>query len=523
MNENENLNNIPEEEPISTIFSDPEIKNDVVKRKNPKKLIAILVSVCICIASAATAAVFLIPEKEEVEETPSLSFDVITNELADVEKIVHKNRSEQITFLSKVEYRETDESVNDEKVAVWSIEGIDDRLIDSTAVEDTVHYFANIYALKEVQGTEADYGIDTPFAEFTVYPRDKAFNEYTVKVGNESADKIGRYLTISGVEGIYLVEDFYGDNYDKVKTDFATTAAVQQLEETDDLSDYFDDGTLVTCDRITLSGRNFEKPLVFEPNKSEETKSYTAYYMTSPVTRYAANVDRLLAFASSGLVGNGAYVFNPTEMDIENYGLNNPIARIQIKIGTVFYDIRVAEAPNGDEDYYCLVDQNKEAIFKVADDTLDFIKYSESDFYSDFLIMEMLNSLKAFNIEMGGKSYNYSIKENESNDNGSTFTVLLNSQNGITSEHFQNFYTYFLSLELVEYNVHDISNTVPVWTATLKHIDKTRADTVMKIYKITDQRYQVNIDGDAMGLISSSTYKKLIKYSEAIAQNTDLE
>ena len=74
----------------------------------------------------------------------------------------------------------------------------------------------------------------------------------------------------------------------------------------------------------------------------------------------------------------------------------------------------------------------------------------------------------------------------------------------------------------MEYTTEDVSAMPPVWTATLKHNDKSLKDVQMNIYKISDQRYQVNINGDAMGLITSSAYKKLIKYSEAIAQNKDL-
>ena len=523
-NENESAE-IPAEaqEPISTIFSDPAVKNDTAKRRNPKKLIAILLSICIVIGAATTAAIILIPRNTEQEDPNELSFEVMLNDLTSVEKIEYKTKNESITFLSEVSSAEADDSVGDKLVATWSIEGIDKRLIDSTKVEDTVHYFANIYAIKKLSGNESDYGLDDPYAEVTVTPRDSKFKKYTVKMGHESGDKIGRYITISGVEGIYLVDESYVSAFTSTKTDFATKNAVKALEKTDELGDYFDDNdALVTCDSIVLSGRNFPTALTFTPNDTEATKTYSKYLITSPFTRYAASVDELFVLAENGLVGNGAYVFNPTEADIKRYGLDDPLARVQIKIGSVTYDVKISEAPKGDDDYYCLIDQNREAIFKVSRETLSFVSYSQTDFYSDFLTMEMLESLSDFNISMGGKNYNYSISENKDEDDKSVFNITLNGKPGITQEYFQNFYTFYLSLELVEYTTEDVSAMPPVWTATLKHNDKSLKDVQMNIYKISDQRYQVNINGDAMGLITSSAYKKLIKYSEAIAQNKDL-
>lgn len=522
-NEKKGTEQNPIEEPISTIFSAPEEKTDVVKHKNPKKIIAILLCACIIIASGAVAAITLIPKKPDDDGgESSLSFGVVENKLEDVEKIDLKNKTEEITFLSTVESLEADGG--DEKVTTWGIDGIDNRLIDSAKVEDSVFYCATIYAIKEVKGDAKDYGLDNPYAEFTVYPRGDAFTQYTVKVGNESGDKIGRYLSIEGDDAIYLVENTYSDEYSKVKTDFATSNAVKPIEKTDNIKSYFEDDTLATCDKIILSGANYSPEITFVPNNYEETKTYSTYLITSPVKRYADGVDALLNIAANGLVGKGAYVFNPTDAEITAYGLDNPLCRLQIFVGGVTYDIKIAPSPvEGHDDYYCVVDQNKEAIFMVSTSSLTFAAGSPEDFYSKFLTMEMLNSISNFNVTMGGKDYNYAIKFNENKDDDSAYNITLNRTNGITQEYFQNYYMYFLSLEVVEYTTYDISATVPVWKAVIKHTDRSAKDTVFAVYKINDQRYQVNVNGDPMGLITSSAYKKLIKYSEAVSVNTDLE
>ena len=182
-NENESAE-IPAEaqEPISTIFSAPAVKNDTAKRRNPKKLIAILLSICIVIGAATTAAIILIPRNTEQEDPNELSFEVMLNDLTSVEKIEYKTKNESITIISEISSAEANDTVGDKLVATWSIEGIDERLIDSTKVEDTVHYFANIYAIKKLSGNESDYGLDDPYAEVTVTPRDSKFEKYTVKM-----------------------------------------------------------------------------------------------------------------------------------------------------------------------------------------------------------------------------------------------------------------------------------------------------------------------------------------------------
>ncbi len=512
------------EEEFSTIFSAPAEKTEKIKKRRPVRMIVSLLLTLFLVVGVAVAAIKLIPKPDE-DEDESLEFKVVAVTDTDVESIELKNDNDEMVFLCTKESDEANEDLTASYRAFWSIKDIAERLTDTTTISNTTYYCTNLYAIKEFEsGKDEDYGFDKPVAVFTVKARDNAFEDYTVTVGKQSFDKSGNYVKVSGIDKVYLVDGRYTDEFVKVRTDFATTKACEAIQKTTLTEDYFEEDTLATCDKITLSGRKFQPALVFEPNDSEGTKTYSSFLITSPVRRFATDTSVLLNLAANGLMGNGAYVFNPTDADIEAYGLNDPLGKVTIEVAGMVYEYWIAESPveEDKDDYYCLIDSNREAIFRVVNTSLSFMDSSATDFYNSFLTMEMLNELSTFRVTTNNTTYSFLIDYDKDAAEGKEFTITLGTD-GITASYFQNFYAYFLGLEAVEYNTVDVSAMQPTYSVVMMHTDTSVKNTTMDIYKITDQRYQVQVDGYDMGLITASSYKKLVKYTEAIVKNTDLE
>lgn len=513
------------EEEESTIFADPSQKREPekIKKRRPLRIILILAIVLVLVGVGAFAAIRFIPKPQE--DNTELAFDLVNNETDSVELVEIIGEEGAKTFFSTAQNLESDSSVSQDLLITWGIQGLDSRLTDSDTISSTIDYISKVQAIRKMENaTDEDFGLDDPSIIVKVHARNKAFEDYTISVGNKSYDSTGNYVKISGVDGIYLMDASYAEEYLRKTTDYATRNTVEKLEETDPLGDYFVDGKLTTCDKITLSGANFSPAIVFEPNNIEATKTYATFCVTSPVKRYARDVSNLLNIAGNGLVGDGAYLYHPTDAQITAYGLDNPIARLTIEIGEVTYDLRIAPAPVEEdaEQYYCLVDQNREAIFRVAKSSLAFVTASPSDYYNTFLTMEMLMYLKSFEVSAEGKNYIFKVDYDESAPEGEDFDISINGK-AIKQSYFQNFYSYFLSLEAVEYTASDMTGKIPECTVTMRHHDKSVKDTVMQLYKVSDQRYQVNVGGDGLGLITATSYKKLLRYADAVAQNTDLQ
>lgn len=530
MSEQENNfteNNTPktDTEETSTVFSAPAAHDDgKIKKKNPKKLIAILLTVCIVLGAGAAAAVILIPKSEEEEK--SLEFALTEYERPDVESISLKNEKESFVFECEVASKVADTDYDQDELAeTWSISDVSKNLVDSSTIASSVYYYLHLNAIRKVEGTDADYGLDKPRIEYTVKARDNKFKTYTVYVGNKSYDGIGSYVKLSDREGIFLVPDTYIGEFEKVRTDYASTTAVEAAVKTTLTSKYFgDDDKLATCDKIILSGRHFAPAVTFEPNDTEATQTYSSYVITSPVRRYAKDTNELLSVASSGVVGQGAYVFNPDAETLKDYGFDDPLGRVQVLYGGIECDVKICEPKEKGDfgKYYAVTDSTNRAIYKVSVDSLTFMSKTVPDYYNTFLTMEMLQNLSDYNVTIGNTAYNFSVKYDENADEGKDFKIVLNGKDGITQSYFQNFYSYFISIQVVEYGDGSYTVSKPDLSVVMKHTDKKVKDTTLELFKITDQRYLVKVDGYDMGLITSSAYKKLVKYTEAVAANTDL-
>lgn len=507
----------------STIFSAPSQKEEKkVKEKKPFRMIALLLAIAIVIGAGAFAAVKLIPEKEEQQD--SLEFDVYKYDTQKVEWIEIKSEEKTIKFLTTLESMEAEQADQTGYDVNWSIDGLSAHLTDSAEINSSMFFSTTLKAIRTLQGELKEYGLDKPQLTVTVHARNNAFEDFTLSIGNESYDNTGHYAKVSGDDNIYLIDKVYMEEFTKDAVAFASNDTLTAFEQTDATESYFEDGKLSTCDKIVLAGKKFSSALVFEPNDTESTQTYATYLITSPVKRYARDVSPLFSLASDGLKGDGAYVFHPTEDDLIAYGFNEPLASVQIVVGNQIREVKIATpiAKDDKESYYAVIDEKKEAIFKVLKDALTFVESAPEDFYNTFFTMEMLKNISDFNVQGEVGNLNFAVKYDEEADQGKDFTITLGDTK-LKQDYFQNFYMYFMSLEAVEYVASDMTGQTPVYTVTMKHHNTDVKDTVMQIYKITDQRYQVNVNGDGLGLISGSAYRKLVKYTEAVSQNTDLK
>jgi hypothetical protein len=86
----------------------------------------------------------------------------------------------------------------------------------------------------------------------------------------------------------------------------------------------------------------------------------------------------------------------------------------------------------------------------------------------------------------------------------------------ITTLNFQNFYGFLTLIAAQSYDEHDTSGMEPATIFTIRHKDGS-APTVIKYFKITNARYQVEVNGTKMGLISSSDHTRIMKYAKNCA------
>lgn len=513
----------------STIFSAPvHTQSEKPKRTRMLRNSLIVLLALAIVATGTFAIIKLIPKLEDENAVSDLSIKLVDYETEDIAAFSITNENGTVRCTSRVaDDTSSEQTEADSTGLIWSLEGVDSDLTNSATIGFTADAVASVSAMRQMTDLNVDYGLDQPRITVSVEGRSgSGIEPYTLLVGNEAPDLSGSYVKLEGHDEVYLVEKATIDEYEVKDVSFASLTAFRAFEKTSEISSYFDEDTLASCDKITLNNRNFTAPLVFVPNNDDDnTSTYVTYIIESPVRRLADNAANLLNFAAVDTTCSGAYVFNPTEEDLKEYGFDNPIATLSIQVGPKTRTILVAPAPEEDTaeegsttTYYAAIDEERRAIYKIDNFTIPFVEASMTEYYNKYLTLEMLNELSGFIATTPEKTYDFSVTYDEEAPEGEDFTIIIDGRQ-LDQKNFQNFYQYFVSLEAIEYTQKNLDDVEPSLTIRMRHTKASIPDTVMVFRKDNDQRYQVEVGDGALGMVSSAAFNKLLNYLELASNN----
>lgn len=535
MNEfNENLNENTEEEILQnadtqdSIFDAP-AEHREKKQKSFKTRIIAAVSAVLVLAILITGIVTYDGEKSKIfgikipkpkgttsttsrEEKPTIEAVNVKSDKISHVTVTNKNGAFNL-------YWKIDTAAEEENTKLWCVEGMDSSLTSSVAIEYVASNAGSIVASRIIEGrSEAYCGFDKPQAKIDVVLSDGE-GEYTVTIGDASADKTGTYLKVSGDENIYLVDNAYAEYFDFNLIDLADTSDLEAVQYDSSIATYFDDSkVLKTFDKITVSGKAYNREIVIIPNPKPDQSDLVPFLISSPYNRYADNIDSLVTMFTSGVDIVSAYSYDISASSLKEYGLDNPDAVITAKIGAFTKTFKMSVV---DENYCAIIDENKKMIKTVAISSVPFVEYEESGFYSNWLCMEMLSQLSSFEANIGDTRYKFGVTYDETqSENTAKFTIIRDNGKTITTSRFQSFYTYFLGLKINDFKTQDVS-AAPDMTVTLTY-SADASKKVYSFYKVSDAKYQFSVDGVMQGKITSTSYNKLVKNIKLIAENKEV-
>ncbi|MBO5020507.1 MAG: DUF4340 domain-containing protein [Clostridia bacterium] len=406
-----------------------------------------------------------------------------------------------------------------QETKIWCAEGLSSDLTSSAAIEYIAGNAAQISAVRTVEGrSDKDCGFDAPQAKIDVVLSDGE-GGYTVTIGAASADKTGTYLKVSSDDKTYLVSNQYAEYFNFNLLDLADTTDIAGVEYSNAIASYFDDEkSLKAFDSINLSGDAFSKGVTVIQNKNEEQSDIVPFLISSPYNRYADNVDGLVNMFIEGITVSGAYSFDTSAASIKAVGLDNPDVVITAKVGSVTKTFEIAFT---DDEHCAIVDPAKQMIKKVEIAAIPFVKYKQEDFYSKYLCMEMIAQLSSFDVKMGDTEYGFSITYDETGEEyADKYTIIRDNGTYISTSLFQDFYSFFLGVNINDFTVKDVSAT-PDATITLT-FSADYSEKKYDFYKISDTKYQYSINGVMQGKISATNYKKILNNVKLIAQNKQI-
>ncbi|MBQ1186974.1 MAG: DUF4340 domain-containing protein [Clostridia bacterium] len=516
----------------STIFSAPELHRDKVKKGvKLKKIIASVIALVLVVAISVTVAITIPPllDDSNTSSGDEISPPIVNSaEFEGVDRVVLTRSDAQIEYkiIERVKQTQDDNGETTTKtVKEWALADIDPELTDYTNIDNTVNSYMEQHYTKKVSDDKNDgndYGLDNPIYQVDFYKGDSADAHLTLYIGGENPTKTGRYATTSKDNAVYYiagVSEFY--HYQKVKTDFVNPESIPAIAKDAEYSDNnFTEGQLVLCDKVIISGKNIGDTYVIESQETDKITTFTAYKITSPTKRPAndENVGNVVALFSYGIEATGCYSYTTTEEDIKQFGLDNPDFEVTVYVDNIKRSFKATLQKDGN---YAVYYEGNKTIMMVAASSLAPATYDRGDIFNKLLFIENITNAQSITVESGVEKVVFDIttEYDEEADTNNLSKVEVGGKE-IKKANFQSFYQYLIGISAQSYEEHDTSGLTPDTVLTVKH-KEGGTSTVVKYFKITNARYQVEVNGVKMGLISSSEHSRIMKYAKNTAADKD--
>ncbi len=537
----------------STIFSAPSAHRERVKKQN--KLIPILVYavslilvVAICIT---TIKLWPVPVKEEDEGVmgvtliqlmdDSLFYNITEytetkNEDGTVSKFpvigtdnvlvdrVTLNRSDYKLEFILAQYKQDTTDDDGNKVTVtkkeWALKNVDRSLTSYATIDNTVTSFMEQSYVKVISDDKNDgrkYGFDNP--EYTVDFYKPGSDEVYISliIGGKSPADDGRYVTTSKDNKVYFVRttDLY--HYEKVETDFVNAESIPAIAADENYSSaYFTDGQLIMCEKMELWGKVPGGRYEIITKTVDHNRTFNAYHIVSPVERPANDdsMGNIVSLFSYGVTATGCYSYSTEESELKKFGLDDPDFGVKIYVNDVESSFIAKLQDDGN---YAVYYADNKTIMKVSASSLIPAAYTKKEIFNELLFIEDIAATSNITVSAGDEKVSFDISTKYDSEAGNDIIsgVRVDGKS-ITTLNFQNYYSYLIQISPQSFEVHDTSKLEPTTVLTISHKDGS-APTVVKYFKISDSRYQVETNGVKMGLITSSEHSRVMKYAKNVA------
>lgn len=515
---------------FETVFSDP-AEHHAKKPSGGKKRVRAIIAAALAVAvltGGTVTVIKLIPKKETDDQSSSDAEEISLLELKadNVNRVSVTNSNGSFTL--RAEHKTAESSDSDSSSAssssasvttTWSADGVDSSLTSSSKISSAVSSLFTLSAMQQISGrSEEECGLNSPSYKAEIETSDGSF---TVTAGEKSYDGLGYYTSVSGKDGIYLVDVSLFTGLDFTLLDFADTSAISGVDTSALDSNYVTESsgskTLSSFDSITFTGKNFPQPLVIVPNNDEKLSQYLPYATTSPEVRLADKLDDVIAMFNSGLSASGAYSYDVSAASLKKFGLDSPYLTVTLKAGAVSRTFKISAVR--DDGGYAVIADDSRIIKKVDASSISFIDNSAASFYGKSIYMSSINDLSNMTFTGDGFSYSFDIVYDDSDDADEEYVITLDGKK-LTASYFQNLYQQFVSLNASDFETSQ-SGEQAVLTITLTYSSDGSKKT-LAFYPSSATKYVYKNDGKAMGRISSGEISRFIKQIARVAEGKDV-
>ncbi len=463
----------------------------------------------------------LLPEKEGDSSSSESSSESSESHgdidlLADVADKLENTMVSSIEFESENGYVKIEqEKAGEEGWKISKLNGINQTSTIYSAVANTVCSLKAKDLVEENAGDMEKYGLVSPQSTFTVtFDLDKGIKTKTFLIGDESPEDSYFYLCESGKNTVYTVYSSTLSYFFYTNEDFVSLSMLSALPSDAD-ENYF------TSLVVKQKARDYD--MIFENDDDENSSMVSSQVMTSPIFSYLDITNSSsVTHGMWGLNAQRAVVAHPGEEDMKKYGISDPTATAKLKciegeytltIGNPEY-VKDSEGDNTEtiDGYYAYITgvEGADVIYYCSASDLPWATFGPSDVISGLMTTNNVVDLKGVNLKTKDIDISYALEISEENENGNkdVLSVKENGKTELDPEIWKGWYQL-----LIQCPTDEIYFTDPEAQALYMTVDIERLDgitDVMEIYKETDRRYIVKLNGKTSFRIESGWVDAII-------------
>lgn len=497
-------------------------------KKNTRYILITLI-VAVVLGGAITALLLTQPETEEdTSSTSSTSsstdISVFSYEDADIASITVKNPDGELKVLTRTETVEAssseDESSSEtEEKTVFYLDGIDEDLQSTSSVSTLAGYGTSLSATSEIGNKDdlslAEYGLDSPKVTVTTVLKDGTETSYSV--GNESP--LSGYYILYG-DKVYVA--LVSENLYKTPLDFVTTTVLTITPPESE-----DSSTQATNEytAFDFSGTNFPQEVKIVPDTVSQTSTlkliepYEVSANTTTMNNIATSVESLTASSVAAV--------DPTEEQLEEYGLKDPAVRMSFTVNGESYTLLSGKVENSSQ--YVMLDGvnvvyvfDKDAVSAWADATLFTIRDS-------FVWLQMITDVNKLTVETPDKTDVFTLSRTENEESSTEDKTVYNySVKGTDGQDityqgvFTTYYQTIIGVQLLDETTETTVSGDPMLRVTYEFYEGG-APKVVEFYSVGNRRCLVKVDDEIIGVVSQSLIQDIIDNTEIVLQNKSVD
>ena len=488
--------------------------------KKTRQLILILI--VLVVIGGGTALLLLLPKGGSGEgDTSSAAVSsateatyILEHESADISSVLVENPEGSYTILPS------------EDASTFTIEGYDGAPLNNDAISAAARIMATLTALRDFGETSdlGQYGLENPQTKLTA----------TYKDGTKQTLLIGDLLPGASANYYVMVE---GSNQ-VFSASISAGAFVNSLDyvNTEILNELATDssGNQETADfgSIVLSGTNYPEPITIKTNTSTDIADplNLANYLITEPERLGLNdnfVNDTLPYLSS-LTADEAVCVNPTQEDLEKYGLADPKAVASYTMNDKEYKLMVG---NTDENGTYLMKDGVNVIYLVKDESM--VAWANQTLFtlrSNLIHLINIEVVSKLTVKTPDGEYVFersrTLNEEKTSSLGKDTYDFTTTYNGteLETDNFGHYYQTIIGL-LKESPVEDgtVTSNEPDVRVEFEYFpDYNKENTVIELYPASDRRYLYRLDGEDIVLVKSSLVERLIDSTQKVINGEEV-